>query len=178
MPDVRRRSRRGSRVLVKIIKIAVVYYFYFDCMSSKTVQLLLKTVQPLLVQLLLVQLLYALLLRGTTKLISNFRKSSAHMVRSFFCLLGLLCKHPSANMVYRICWVRVARFELKVHASNWKWSIYHVGRGCSVNLFPLCLEFTEQIGSTRYITLFAALNWKCTLPTEIGLYTMLAGAAL
>ena len=84
MPDVRRRSRRGSRVLVKIIKIAVVYYFYFDCMSSKTVQLLLKTVQPLLVQLLLVQLLYALLLRGTTKLISNFRKSSAHMVCSFF----------------------------------------------------------------------------------------------
>ena len=63
MPDVRRRSRRGSRVLVKIIKIAVVYYFYFDCMSSKTVQLLLTTVQPLLVQLLLVQLLYALLPR-------------------------------------------------------------------------------------------------------------------
>ena len=54
MPDVRRRSRRGSRVLVKIIKIAVVYYFYFDCMGSKTL---------LLVQLLLVQLLYALLPR-------------------------------------------------------------------------------------------------------------------
>ena len=92
MPDVRRRSRRGSRVLVKIIKIAVVYYFYFGCMSSKTVQLLLKTVQPLLVQLLLVQLLlvqllYALLLLGTTKLISNFRKSSAHMVCSF-CSVG------------------------------------------------------------------------------------------
>ena len=122
MPDVRRRSRRGSRVLVKIIKIAVVYYFYFDCMSSKTVQLLLKTVQPLLVQLLLVQLLlvqllYALLLRGTTKLISNFRKVRPTWYVVFF-RLGLLCKHPSANMVYRICWVRVARFELKVHASN------------------------------------------------------------